>query len=139
MLPVHTVSRRTLMSPIMPGWWACGRLAGVCSLIGCGRPGVVELQDYLRILKKRWITIVITTLVVTGLAAGFVLGLILPLANGLSLVQARELIATMRRDLAGAAALPPGLSVLASVRMYPARIRCALLPWDALGAALDEA
>lgn len=29
----------------------------------------MELQDYLRILKKRWMTIVITTLVVTGLAA----------------------------------------------------------------------
>ncbi len=31
----------------------------------------VELQDYLRILKKRWLTIVITTLVVVGLAALF--------------------------------------------------------------------
>ena len=29
----------------------------------------VELQDYLRILRKRWMTIVITTLVVVGLAA----------------------------------------------------------------------
>ena len=30
---------------------------------------LVELQDYLRILKKRWITIVITTLAVIGIAA----------------------------------------------------------------------
>ena len=29
----------------------------------------MELQDYLRIVRKRWMTIVITTLVVVGLAA----------------------------------------------------------------------
>ena len=28
----------------------------------------MELQDYLRIVRKRWITIVVTTLVVVGLA-----------------------------------------------------------------------
>lgn len=31
----------------------------------------MELQDYLRIIRKRWMTIVITTLVVVGLAAGW--------------------------------------------------------------------
>lgn len=31
----------------------------------------MELQDYLRIVRKRWMTIVITTLVVVGLAAGW--------------------------------------------------------------------
>jgi NifU-like protein involved in Fe-S cluster formation len=44
----------------------------------------------------------------------------------------------MRRDLAGSAALPPDLALLGAVRIYPARIRCALLPWDALRDALDE-
>ena len=29
----------------------------------------MELQDYLRIIRKRWMTIVITALVVVGLAA----------------------------------------------------------------------
>ncbi len=29
----------------------------------------MELQDYLRIVRKRWVTIVVTTLVVVGLAA----------------------------------------------------------------------
>jgi len=57
---------------------------------------------------------------------------------GLSLAQARDLATTMRRDLAGSAALPPDLAPLAAVRIYPARIRCALLPWEALWAALDE-
>ena len=57
---------------------------------------------------------------------------------GLSLAQARDLAATVRRDLAGSAPLPPSLAALASVRVYPARIRCALLPWDALRSALDE-
>lgn len=56
---------------------------------------------------------------------------------GLGLRQARELSDTLRRDLAGSAALPPELAALASVRVYPARIRCALLPWEALRSALD--
>jgi nitrogen fixation NifU-like protein len=59
--------------------------------------------------------------------------------EGLSFVAARELGAALRRDLAGSAALPPSLAALASVRMYPARLRCALLPWDALRIALHEA
>lgn len=29
----------------------------------------MELQDYLRIVRKRWVTIIVTTLVVVGLAA----------------------------------------------------------------------
>ncbi len=57
---------------------------------------------------------------------------------GLSLAQARDLATALRRDLAGTAPLPPALAALASVRVYPARIRCALLPWDALRAALGE-
>jgi len=57
---------------------------------------------------------------------------------GLSIGQARDLTAALRRDLAGSAPLPRELTALASVRMYPARVRCALLPWDALRAALDE-
>ncbi len=56
---------------------------------------------------------------------------------GLSLAQALDLAATLRRDLAGSAALPPELAALASVRLYPARLRCALLPWEALRSALD--
>ena len=31
----------------------------------------MELQDYIRIVRKRWMTIVLTTLVVLGLAALF--------------------------------------------------------------------
>jgi nitrogen fixation NifU-like protein len=58
---------------------------------------------------------------------------------GLSITQARDLATTLRRDLGGSAALPPGLTALTSVRMYPARLRCALLPWDALRSALSEA
>lgn len=58
---------------------------------------------------------------------------------GLSLTAARDLAATLRRDLGGSAELPARLASLAAVRIYPARLRCALLPWDALGAALDEA
>ena len=34
--------------------------------------------------------------------------------------------------------LPGELAALASVRRYPSRVRCALLPWRTLRAALDE-
>lgn len=57
---------------------------------------------------------------------------------GLSLAQARGLATALRRDLAGSAPLLPELAALASVRVYPARMRCALLPWDALRSALDD-
>lgn len=56
---------------------------------------------------------------------------------GMTLADAIDLAATVRRDLAGYAPLPAELAALASVRIYPARIRCALLPWDALRSALD--
>ncbi len=59
--------------------------------------------------------------------------------EGLSVAAARELALVLYRDLAGSAALPADLAALASVRVYPARLRCALLPWDALRIALDEA
>ena len=35
--------------------------------------------------------------------------------------------------------IDPGLQPLSGVRAYPARVRCATLPWDALLAALDQA
>jgi nitrogen fixation NifU-like protein len=57
---------------------------------------------------------------------------------GMTIASARELAATLRRDLAGTSALPADLSALAAVRMYPARTRCALLPFDALASALAE-
>lgn len=56
---------------------------------------------------------------------------------GLTVTDALELAATVRRDLAGTTPLPADLAALASVRVYPARIRCALLPWDALRSAFD--
>jgi len=36
------------------------------------------------------------------------------------------------------ATLPGELAALANVRSYPSRVRCALLPWQTLRAALDE-
>ena len=45
----------------------------------------------------------------------------------------------LRRDIGTSAALPTELAQLAEVRVYPARLRCVLLPWDALRLALDEA
>jgi len=58
---------------------------------------------------------------------------------GLEAARARELCDTLRRDLGGPAELPPEVAALASVRVYPARLRCALLPWEALRSALDPA
>ena len=60
-------------------------------------------------------------------------------AEGMTLAAARELCRTLRDDLAGVGPLPSGLEALAEVRVYPARLRCALLPWDALRDALDRA
>lgn len=59
--------------------------------------------------------------------------------EGRSLTVARELADALERELAGSRALPADLSPLESVRVYPARLRCALLPWDALRLALHEA
>lgn len=58
---------------------------------------------------------------------------------GATLGEARRLIAALRRDLSGTAQLPPEVAALASVRIYPARVRCALLPWEALDRALESA
>lgn len=57
---------------------------------------------------------------------------------GATAARAREMDAIVRGGLSGAAELPAPLAALAQVRMYPARIRCALLPWDALRSALDS-
>jgi nitrogen fixation NifU-like protein len=57
----------------------------------------------------------------------------------MTLAEARELATRMRTDLSGTGSLPSVFAALASVRMYPARTRCALLPWDALETALAGA
>ena len=57
---------------------------------------------------------------------------------GMSLGDARALAMTLRRDLPGTTPLPPAVVVLSGVRIYPARMRCALLPWEALLSALGE-
>lgn len=55
------------------------------------------------------------------------------------MAEARALAVALRRDLAGMKALPESVALLSVVRMYPARTRCALLPWEALLSALDGA
>jgi SUF system NifU family Fe-S assembly protein len=57
---------------------------------------------------------------------------------GMSVRDARDLAARLRQDIVGGAALPSVFSSLESVRVYPARTRCALLPWEALSRALAE-
>jgi nitrogen fixation protein NifU and related proteins len=56
----------------------------------------------------------------------------------MSVSAARDLALELRRDLAGTNALPTSVAMLAGVRIYPARMRCALLPWEALLVALHE-
>lgn len=56
----------------------------------------------------------------------------------MSVAAARALAFELRRDLAGTAPLPQSVAMLAGVRIYPARVRCALLPWEALLRALAE-
>jgi nitrogen fixation protein NifU and related proteins len=58
---------------------------------------------------------------------------------GMTLSEARHVATSIRRDLAGTGELPGVFASLGSVRTYPARTRCALLPWDALLSALSEA
>lgn len=58
---------------------------------------------------------------------------------GLTTSEALGRADVLRRGLAGSSALPDELAALAAVRMYPARVKCALLPWEALRAALDPA
>jgi nitrogen fixation NifU-like protein len=54
---------------------------------------------------------------------------------------ARELSGTVREMLLGPEAAPPALLgdlvALSGVRKFPARIKCAMLPWRTLEAALD--
>lgn len=55
--------------------------------------------------------------------------------------QAKEMSAQVRDMLLGPEAPPPAelgdLAALSGVRKFPARIKCAMLPWRALEAALD--
>ena len=69
------------------------------------------------------------------LASASVLAQVVP---DMSLADARSLAMRLRRDLAGAKPLPPEVVLLTGVRIYPARVRCALLPWEALLSALGE-
>ena len=61
--------------------------------------------------------------------------------KGRSVDEARDLFAKVRTMLLGPEAEPPrelgDLAALSGVRRFPARIKCALLPWHALDAALD--
>jgi nitrogen fixation protein NifU and related proteins len=56
----------------------------------------------------------------------------------MTLVEARQLATDLQRDVPRDVPLPSVFAALATVRMYPARKRCALLPWEALAAALLE-
>jgi nitrogen fixation NifU-like protein len=55
--------------------------------------------------------------------------------------EARSVFAQVRDMLVGPEAAPPrelgDLAALSGVRKFPARIKCAMLPWHALEAALD--
>lgn len=58
--------------------------------------------------------------------------------RGRTPAEARELALTLKRQLATGNALPQAIELLTAVRAYPARFRCALLPWDALLDALRD-
>ena len=61
--------------------------------------------------------------------------------KGKTETEARGLAARVRDMLVGPEAEPPrdlgDLAALSGVRKFPARIKCAMLPWHALEAALD--
>ncbi len=61
--------------------------------------------------------------------------------KGKTEVEARGMSARVREMLVGAEAEPPrelgDLAALSGVRKFPARIKCAMLPWHTLEAALD--
>lgn len=58
---------------------------------------------------------------------------------GLTTAEAAGRADLLRGGLAGSRMLPPELEALMAVRMFPAHVKCALLPWEALRAALDPA
>jgi nitrogen fixation NifU-like protein len=55
--------------------------------------------------------------------------------------EAGEIFANFQRMVTGQPGasddLPPRLAVFAGVREYPARVKCASLPWHAMKAALE--
>ena len=61
--------------------------------------------------------------------------------RGRSVEEARGLSTRVREMLLGPASEPPpevgDLAALSGVRQFPARIKCAMLPWHTLEAALD--
>jgi len=61
--------------------------------------------------------------------------------RGRTETEARGMSARVREMLVGAEAEPPrelgDLAALSGVRKFPARIKCAMLPWHTLEAALD--
>jgi len=61
--------------------------------------------------------------------------------KGKTEAEARGMSARVREMLVGPEAEPPGelgdLAALSGVRKFPARIKCAMLPWHTLEAALD--
>jgi nitrogen fixation NifU-like protein len=62
-------------------------------------------------------------------------------ARGRTLAEAKSLSSRVREMLLGASSEPPpelgDLAALSGVRKFPARIKCAMLPWHTLEAALD--
>ncbi|HUV20226.1 MAG TPA: SUF system NifU family Fe-S cluster assembly protein [Gammaproteobacteria bacterium] len=61
--------------------------------------------------------------------------------SGLKLRQARQLIANLQQWFSSsddAVALNENLAALSTIRQHPARIKCALLAWQALAETLDE-
>lgn len=61
------------------------------------------------------------------------------LVRGLATAEARRLAREVATAFNGPdGELPGDLAALAGVRNYPARVRCATLPWRTLGAALES-
>jgi nitrogen fixation NifU-like protein len=61
--------------------------------------------------------------------------------KGRTVAEAKSLSSRVREMLLGASSEPPpelgDLAALSGVRKFPARIKCAMLPWHTLEAALD--
>jgi nitrogen fixation NifU-like protein len=60
------------------------------------------------------------------------------LAEAGSLLQAFASLLNGRTDVAANDVVPEHRAIVATVRKYPARARCAHLPWATLEAALDD-